>query len=94
MNKDVWKILEEPHAHAILLYICDNPKSLKSDIYAALKESSRQTIQKRIDTFIDHHLIAVTNSMTHKAGRYLTLTEEGKEIAILAMDMKIILDRL
>jgi len=87
-----WKIFEESHAHTVLVLIKDNPGILRSDLYNSVIGASRPTVQKRVDEMIVARLVRVERSRTHSAGQYLFLTEQGQQIAELAVEMKQIIE--
>ena len=77
------KVLEEQHAHAVMIIILENPGILRSKLYESVIGASRPTAQKRVDQMIEAELIRAEKSKTHSKGQHLFLTEEGTRIAKL-----------
>lgn len=92
MTGNPWKILEESHAHTVLVLIRENPGILRSKLYNSVIGASRPTVQKRVDEMISAYLIRVERSKTHSAGQYLFLTDQGQQIAELTIEIERIIE--
>jgi len=83
------KVLEEQHSHSVLMILLKSPGLLKSELHNECIKTgaSKNTVIKRINELVENKLIYAEQSKTHKSGRYLYLTDKGKKLAELSIQM-------